>query len=938
MPRVRTRSVEWLLSLLVLRNGRAVNRSWLAGTLWPESAESQALQNLRHDLVSLRKALGSERARIQSPTRDTLAFNLEGVEVDIQRFDQAIQKGDEDSLRSAAAAYRGLLLEGCQEEWVFLEREYRQQECLIALETLSEKAEQRGDFSEALAFLRRAEGLDNLRASTQRRLMRVLAASGDKPAALLSYRDYRFRLRHEMNVEPDEDTTRLFQHIRTVGKAGSEKPPGESRKIEIVSPPLNSQSLPPSSLPHPLTTLIGREEAVREVVRRVTSSRLVTLVGTGGVGKTRLCIQVASEAADNFLNGAVFVALATLADPARLLDFLSSTLGMREEGSLEEEALLYALVGWLSTQSVLLVLDNCEHLIEATAALCQTLLERCPHLHILATSRQRLGLTGEAVWRVPSLSSPEPDQLPLHEESSVAYVLQYPAVQLFVERAEMARCGFRLAGEREAQEVARICQRLDGIPLAIELAAARAGLLTPGQIADRLEDRFRLLAGGSRGVLPRHQTLRALIDWSYDLLDDQESALLRCLSVFVGGWSLEAAESLFAEQPLWNSASDILELLTSLADKSLVLVEEQKGSLRYRMLETVREYGQQKLQESRQTGALRARHADYYLALAEQAEPFLEKPEPIWLDRLESEHDNLRAALTYYTAQEETLEKAVRLVAALEVFWSLRGHMSERRTWLLSLSIRQTPPTEARARVLAVAGWLLIAVGNPTMGKQYYVESLTIMQRLGDKRGIAVALSGLAALESNPRESRVLAEKSLALMREVGERKGMADSLYHLGLIARQSGDHDQAHACWMEANALNEEMGIKGGLVLCRLGDLAVASGDYAAARRFFERFVTERDEIGDRWSVAWGLKGFGALAWAEERLERAAAILGASFALKESIGKRLSEAERLPYESMRMALQEAAGEAVVTAAWEAGRSVTYEQALKLALKNETR
>jgi tetratricopeptide (TPR) repeat protein len=377
--------------------------------------------------------------------------------------------------------------------------------------------------------------------------------------------------------------------------------------------------------------------------------------------------------------------------------------------------------------------------------------------------------------------------------------------------------------------------------------------------------------------------------------------------------------------------------MAALVDKSIVLAEEQPGSPRYRMLETVREYALEKLRESGEEQTLRARHAGHYLALAEQARPFLAKPEPAWLERLGGEHSNLRAALTYFAAQEDQTDKAVRLTAALDVFWSLRGHMHERRTWLVRLSTFQTPPTEARAQVLAVTGWLLESSGDPMQGKQFFAESLTIMEQLGHPKGIADALNGLAVLESDANEARDLAEKSVAILRALGDRQGLADSLYHRGRVARQIGDLDLARVCWMEANALNEAMGMKGALVLWRLGDLALASGDPVAARHFFGRFVSERHEIGDRWSVAWGLRGFSALALAEGHLERASRILGSSLALKESMTLFLSDVERAPYEALREALRKVASETVVVSAYEAGRVMTYEQGLEFALEQET-
>jgi non-specific serine/threonine protein kinase len=936
LPRLRTRSVEWLLALLVLRQGLPVERAWLAGTLWIDSRQSQALKNLRNDLTQLRTALGPEDGRIQSPTRDTLTLDLEGAEVDLLAFDAAIEKGgeagDEESLRSLVALYTGPLLEGCDEPWALPERERREQACLTALERLAEAAKEREDFAGALDLLRRAEAMDPLSDSVQRRLMRTLAASGDAPAALIAYRGHRLRLLSEMNVEPDEETTRLFQQIRTHAHKPAQSPEQQARRPAPGAAATVAAAPPPTALPHPLTQLIGREHEVQDVAEQLSASRLVTLAGAGGVGKTRLAIEVARNRAGDFADGALFVPLASLADPALVPAFVAAALGLREEIAREP---VEALVGWLSPRSVLLVLDNCEHLIEAAAQLTHALLSRCPTLRILATSRQRLGLIGEVVCRVPSLPAPDPERLRLKENEldKESYVRQYAAAQLFLERSTMTLPGFRLAGREEALAVAQVCRRLDGIPLAIELAAARVGLLSVTQIAARLDDRFRLLTGGSRADLPRHQTLRALIDWSYDQLRAEEQALLCRLSVFAGGWTLEAAEAIGGD----------IELLGSLADKSLVLAERQAtGLLRYRMLETVREYAREKLNDSGDEEEARARHADYYLTLAEQARPFLAKPEPDWLDRLETEHDNVRATLAYYSGREETIDRAVWVASSLERFWNLRGHYYERRTWLVGLARRPTPRTMARAELLEGATHVIASDGDFAGAKQLLTESLAIWRELGDRIRIAGTLNGLAGLTGNPDvagahydvvTARELAEEGLAIMRELGDLQGMAHSLYLLGRLARQSGDESEAHARWLECRALDREKGVKGGLVLRDLGELTLQSGDYAAARGYFQTFLSERQEVGERWGVWWSLQGLGKLSLLQGEPERAARLLGASLAVRESIAHPVSRHDRAAYARWREELQQAPDAAALSSAWEEGHAMTLEGAARYAL-----
>ncbi len=872
MPRVRTRSAEWLLALLVLRHGRTVPRSWLAGTLWPDSEETQALQNLRHALLSLRKALGSQRERLQSPTRDTLTLDFANIETDVLRFDQAVGKGEE-ALRSVVALYTGPLLEGCLEEWVFPERASREQACLRALETLAEAAEQRQDYAEALDWLRRAQGMDALRDTTQRALMRVLAASGEVPAALASYRDYRLLLREEMNVDPDEETVGLYQQIREQARQVAQHRE-TVRQTARPSPASSSVTAShPATLPHPLTTLIGREQETRDIAAVLSRSRLVTLVGGGGVGKTRLAIQVAGKLVAEFDAGVAFVELASLSDPSLLPTFVATALGLREEATPDPKFLLQALTGWLSTHQVLLVLDNCEHLIEAAASLVQTLLERCPELRILTTSRQRLGLIGEITWRVPSLSSPDPERLAEGAHTIAETVLEYPAVQLFVERAAMARPGFRLVALEDGLAVARICQRLDGIPLAIELAAARVGILSVGQIASRLSDRFQLLTGGSRTALPRQQTLRALIDWSYDLLSAEEQALLCRLSVFAGGWTLQAAEAVtgmmeHSSHTQFPGPFDTLDILATLIDKSLVLSEERGTGIRYRMLETVREYAGEKLRESGMESVTRDRHLAYYLEQAQACAVTLASPDPeLAVGFLETELDNIRAALAWAQAQASASEAYLQLAAALWPFWEIRGYLTEGRAHLRT-GLRLTAADAAlRAQALRGATILALSQSDVDAAIAFGQECLEWFRVLEDTRGMASALLGLGEAHLVRQDSArgiPLLMEALECSRQSEWRTGTILITSLLGKVHLDHRELGLARAFMEEALALAEALGDP--RMVARtyrdLGVLETTEGNYARARTLLEQSLGLRMRLGDRMGIAYTLGCLGDLA----------------------------------------------------------------------------
>ncbi len=453
----------------------------------------------------------------------------------------------------------------------------------------------------------------------------------------------------------------------------------------------------PPTLPVSVTSFIGRTRELAEVKQRLSATRLLTLTGPGGCGKTRLALQAATDLADKFVDGVWFVELSTLSDP-RLVPYLVATaLGVREEPN---RPLAVTLVDALHPRRLLLVLDSCEHLIAACAEFSHTLLHGCPQLRILATRREVLGVAGELAWRVPPLASPDPQRL-----LSIEDLVQYEAVQLFVERARTALLTFTLTN-RNASVVAQVCYRLDGIPLAIELAAARVKVLAVEQIAARLDDRFHLLTGGGRMVLPRQQTLQAAMDWSYDLLSEPERRLWHRLSVFAGGWTLEAAEAVCAG--VGFDVADVLDRLTSLVDKSLVNVEAPDGEARYRLLETIRQYGLKKLERSGQAAVVRRQHLQWFVGLAERAEAELTGPDQgIWLERLETEYDNLWAVLEWSQTEAQGAEAGLRLAAALWRFWLVHGHLREGRRWLEAvLAGSRVAWVAARAKALYGAGAL----------------------------------------------------------------------------------------------------------------------------------------------------------------------------------------------------------------------------------------
>src|SRR5215204_1497259 len=500
----------------------------------------------------------------------------------------------------------------------------------------------------------------------------------------------------------------------------SPKNPRRLRAIEAAEAKTapRTPERPPNNLPLELSSFVGREKELAEVKRLLGETRLLTLTGSGGCGKTRLALAAATDLLEEFEEGVWMVELAPLADPSLVAQAVGSTLGVREQPG---RSLTEMLSGYLGSKKVLLVLDNCEHLIEACAELAEALLRFCPGLRVLATSREALGITGEVAWPVPSLSLPDLRRMP-----DIGSLPEYESARLFVERAVAVRPDFVLT-EQNASAVAQVCYRLDGIPLAIELAAARTKVLSVEEVADRLDDCFRLLSAGGRTAMPRQHTLHATMDWSHELLSEEERSLFRRLSVFAGGFSLEAVESVCIGEDV--ERDEVLGLLSHLVDKSLVAVWEKDGETRYRLLETVRQYGRDKLSESGEEGQLRERHAGYYLALAAQAEPELKGAGQVeWLKRFEREHDNLRAAISW-SLERRNHQDAAQLGWALWLFWWIRGHFAEGRRLMeeaISVNGSAAMPASARAQGLFVAGTMACGQGDHSSAEPLLEESVTL--------------------------------------------------------------------------------------------------------------------------------------------------------------------------------------------------------------------
>jgi predicted ATPase/class 3 adenylate cyclase/DNA-binding XRE family transcriptional regulator len=685
-------------------------------------------------------------------------------------------------------------------------------------------------------------------------------------------------------------------------------------------PPLKSLEVMPNNLPLQLTSFIGREREIEEIRQLLTSARLITLTGAGGTGKTRLAIEVARTIGDQYPDGVWVVDFAVLPEPSLIWQSIASILAVREEPN---RSLTQTLIDFLRSKKLLLLFDNCEHLISACAQVVGSLLQACPQLQILATSREPLGIPGENQYYVPTLTTPQIDAEMFLEELN-----RTEAVRVFIDRAAMVRPTFKLT-KANALAVAQVCRRLDGIPLAIELAAARVKGLSVEQIAERLSDRFSLLNTGNRTALQRHQTLRATIDWSYNLLSEKERILLARLSVFAGGWTLESATEVCLVVQI--EERDVLNLLLNLSDKSLVISEEQIGETRYRFLETIREYALEKLAESGEERLVRNRHLDYFIQLAEEAERnYRSDKQLFWFHVMEGERDNFRTALDYVLRSDQ-VESSLRFVATAFWLWFFQGPWSEGQMWVESV-LAQAPDlrTKAGAKVRMALGLLHFAQSNYSAARTNLENSLAIWQELGDKWWSAFVL-GFLGLVQRPRDQQAasdsfdesltlatetgqdwirafalwnsgenelhlknLAEaesmlnQSLELGKALGDRMLQNEALRALGEVHEAKQEYGQAVNLYLESLAIVQELRDITNVshLYFNVGRALQLAADNQAAKRYFLDALRQSRRLGKKVGEVRALAGLGVVAAAEGEAERAVVLLTASQSLIAKLG----------------------------------------------------
>jgi predicted ATPase/DNA-binding SARP family transcriptional activator/DNA-binding CsgD family transcriptional regulator len=918
-----------LIKLLGLAPRHRMHRERVMYILWPDLDAKRASNNLHRTLHFARGVF--EEAGVDvgvnylSLRRGLIELCPDSpIWVDVEAFENAARgalMGEEPAaFRAAISLYTGELLpENLYEDWAQERREDLRQLYKTLLVELGVLYEERRDYRKGIQTLRSAVALEPTDEDVHADLMRLYALSGRRLEALRQYERLRRALTEELDTSPAGAGWRLYEQIRQ-GKL-----PVSSSRVSARS----SETPSPHNLPALLTSFVGRQEDMLGIQRDLSMTRLMTLTGAGGSGKTRLALEVARDLTGSYPDGVWLVELAPLSDPTLVSRAVAAALGLREQSG---TSLLQALRVHLASRRMLLVLDNCEHLVDAAARLAKDLLGACPELKILATSREPLNVSGETIWPVPPLSLPDPEVL------TVEGLMGAEAVRLFVERACSRLPAFELT-EENARAVASVCLELDGIPLAIELSTTRMGVLAVEQIAQRLRASPGLLSGGDRTVAPRHQTLRATLDWSYELLGTDEQALFRRLSVFAGGWTLEASEAVGAGYGI--EEGEILDLLSQLVSKSMLVVEGD--GLRYGMLEPIRRYGMEKLGAGVEADAVRRRHACWYFELAREVEPwFGGARQEVWLEQLEREYGNLRAALSWSLERGE-VDHGLWFGGALAEFWYMSGNLGEGRRWLEAALAEcgDAPPTPARIKALVRAGWIAWEQGDYTSSVAMSEEGLMLAREIGDMANEVAALTnlGFAALLSDDLErAPALAEEAIALGRTLGDSGGVARALLITGLATVARGDHKHALEVHEESLALARKAGddvaaaLSLGMgVLASLGQSAVQ-----LAQTLCEQSL--RCPLHPRILnvFAFQLRAAATLAAAQELPSRSARLWGAAESLQKTIGAALSPVELHVHEPYIKVARQNLGEVVWEAALTEGKAMTVEEAQAYAESEE--
>ncbi|CAN5759457.1 BTAD domain-containing putative transcriptional regulator [soil metagenome] len=914
-----------LVKILALSPSYRRHREELMDLLWPDLSAASAANNLRQILHTIRQSLPVDAGDVRFLVRDGSFISLSdsaNVQVDVDAFEQAarLASGSTDQQRfaNAIARYPGdLLPDDAYEDWALTRREGLRSIFLSLLSEAADLAEASKDYPTAMARAERSVATEPTDEEAHKRLMHLYALSGRRGDALRQYRLLETSLRRDLDLLPEQATRRLYTDILAYRFPPDAADPEEDETDDAI------RARP---LPNFLTSFVGRQHDIAAIDELVRDHRLVTLTGIGGVGKTRLATVLAGEFEQRFGDGVHSVDLSPINDPRLVWPVIASALGLQDDLDLLDGASLARL----SARDLLLIVDNCEHLTGAVAGAVTTLLRAGDALRILATSREVLHVPGEVIWEIQPLDLPG-----TATRHSLESLRGSGAVGLFLDRVRQRPPDFILTSE-SAPYVVDICRRLDGLPLAIEMAAARAATLSLPDLAARLDDAMSLLSSSDRTAPQRHATLEAALDWSYALLEPAEQAVFARLAVFPGSWALPAAEAVVAGDGIEGPA--VLEILSELIDKSLVVREGDAVAVRFRFLSPVRQYAVEQLQRSGEADLVKRKHATMLLDLAERATPELRGPNQAkWMRRLERERADLHIALAWALDADPTL--ALQLAVASGRFWYVGGHLREGRD-ALHAALKATPDGDMRLRAEALyhAGILADEAGNHHQAAKLLEAALELFRQQGDLSRTASVLNSLgvvARASGDLERARELLEESLAIRRTLGDPTIMISTLGNLALLEWSRGDLDRAGPLLEETLALAQQSGDDWSVAIssAHLGRIAWDRGEFDRALEMFAESLQLARQVGDRGAVADGLEGLaGALAGLRASLE-AARFWGAAEALRESLAIPVPTPELPLYERMVAVGREHLDEPAFDAAWAAGRDVPLDQIVDEAL-----
>ena len=866
---IPSRPMQLLLAYLILNAGTAYRREKLAGLLWPESDEKNARHNLRQTLWRLGKAIGKDFFLID---KVSVGFNPQAdyrLDVAILQ-DEAAERSSTDQLVRSVSVYTDVLLPGFYDDWVLLEQERLQAIYEDRMQMLLERLIHEARWRETRDWAERWIAQGRVPEGAYRALMVAHAGLGNQAGVTAVYQRCVKALDEEVGVEPSPETLALFQRISS-GQDLPELQINDKKPRSTVSLPIH---------PNPF---IGRKNDLKELAALLTDPtiRLVNILGPGGIGKTRLAIEAARAQSDAFVDGIYFVSLAALDDPILIATPIANAINfsfhVRDQH--ENERQNEQLLAYLRDKQMMLVLDNLEHLLEGRP-LITDMLQFASDVKILTTSRERLSLRGETVYTAGKMLVPEK----ISKEAPVI-VEAYDALQLFVKCAERAQARFDLTSDN-LNDVITICQLVDGLPLGIELAAAWVGLLTPQEIATEIKTNLDFLSSDLHDMPDRQQSIRSVFESSWSRLTEIEQEAFQQLSVFRGGFTRPAAESI---------TGATLQILLALINKSLI---QPDYTGRYHIHELLRQFGSEKLREAGETERTRDHHLEFFLEVAEESEPYLWGSEQVtWLNQLEIEHDNLRAALEWGRTAEGKAESGLLLAGSLENFWSSRGYFDEGRAHLsLALSRPEAlEPTAARAKALNAAGLMAYIQSDYPATRPLLEESLSIYRELGPagRRGLADALITLGDMETELGDyatASSLMKEALGIMRELKDLRGISRALWQLGQCAVRPGDYERAVEYFEMALPLLRQIGDKShtAIALSGLAEVAVRRCDYGRASVLEEESLALRREINDRWGIAISLANFAWIALRQDDLQQAVALLEESITLRREIGDK--------------------------------------------------